>query len=316
MSAPFDGNSQATRSVPLVAYLSVLSPADSQVQRGLDAFRQNLAELGYVEGRSVVVEYRWAEGRVERLAELAHELVRLKPDVLIASGGLPVAQAAQQATRTIPIIITGPADPVAAGLVASLSHPGGNITGMAIISHELVGKELELLRELVPKLSRVAVLWNPANPGNAQQFRAARVATSALGLVLQSHEVRGAGGLDHAFAAMKREQADALVVLLDSMLLGHRVRIAQLAASHRLPAVYGLQLHVTAGGLMAYAAHPADVSRRIVGYIDRILKGAKPADLPIELPTRFELVINMRAARALGLTPPQSLLLRADQIIE
>jgi putative ABC transport system substrate-binding protein len=275
-----------------------------------------MGDLGYVEGRNVVVEYRWAEGKVDRLADLAAELVRQKPDVLIASGGLPVAQAAQQATRAIPIIITGVADPVAAGLVQSLAHPGGNVTGLAIISHDLVGKELELLKEMVPKASRVAVLWNPSNPGNVLQFRAAMSAAAGLDLSLHSHEVRRPSEVDQAFAVMRSEQVGALLVLLDSMLLEQRARIAELASQSRLPAVYGLQLHTDAGGLMAYAANSSDTSHRLVSYVDRILRGAKAGDLPVELPTRFELVINMKAARALGLTPPQSLLSRADKLID
>jgi putative ABC transport system substrate-binding protein len=316
LAAPLAAQAQPAGKVPRVGYLSVLSRSGPQVQRYLDAFLQELRELGYVEGQSIVIEYRWAEGKVERLPELAAELVRLKVDVLVASGGVPVAQAAQQATKAIPIIMTGPADPVSAGLVASLPRPGGNITGLAIISHELVGKELELLRELVPKVSRVAVLWNPANPGNTLQLRAAEASARALGVRLQPLEARGPGEIDRALAAMTRERAGALLVLLDSMLLAQRERIADLAAKNRLPAVYGLRLHVDAGGLMAYAANQLDVSRRVASYVDRILKGAKPADLPVEQPTKFELVINLKAAKALGLTIPQSLLLRADEVIQ
>jgi ABC-type uncharacterized transport system substrate-binding protein len=316
LAAPLAAEAQPTGKVYRVGYLSALSGSGPQVQRPLDAFRQRLRELGYVEGQSIAIEYRWAEGKVERLPALAAELVRLKVDVIVASGGLPVAQAAQQAPKTIPIIMTGPADPVAAGLVASLARPGGNITGLAIISHELVGKELELLREVVPKVSRVAVLWNPTNPGNTLQLRAAEASAQALGVRLQPLEARGPGEIDRAFAAMTRERAGALLVLLDSMLLAQRDRIAALAAQNRLPAVYGLQLHADAGGLMAYAANELDVSRGIASYVDRILKGAKPADLPIEQPTKFELVINLKTAKALGLTIPPSLLQPADQVIE
>jgi putative ABC transport system substrate-binding protein len=262
--------------VPQVGYLSALSRSSPEVQRYLDAFRQELRELGYVEGQTIAIEYRWAEGRVEQLPDLAAELVRLKVNVLVASGGLPVAQAAQQPTTAIPIIMTGPADPVAAGLVASLARPGGNITGLAIISHELVGKELELLREVVPKVSRVAVLWNPANPGNTLQLRTAEASARALGVRLQPLEARGPSELDRAFATMTRERAGALLVLLDSMLLAQREKIAALAAKNRLPAVYGFPLHVQAGGLMAYSANQLDVSRRVASFVDRILKGAKP----------------------------------------
>jgi putative ABC transport system substrate-binding protein len=316
LAAPLAAEAQPVGRVPRVGYLSALSRSGPQVQRSLDAFRQELRELGYVEGQSIAIEYRWAEGKVERLPDLAAELVRLKVDVIVASGGVPVAQAAQQATKAIPIIMTGPADPVAAGLVASLARPGGNITGLAIISHELVGKELELLREVVPKVSRVAVLWNPANPGNTPQLKAAEASARALRVRLQPLEARGPGEIDRAFAAMTRERAGALLVLLDSMLLAQRERIADLAAKNRLPAVYGLRLHVQAGGLMAYAANQRDVSRRVASYVDRILKGAKPADLPVELPTKFELVINLKTAKALGLTIPPALLGRADELIQ
>ena len=227
-----------------------------------------------------------------------------------------MAQAAQQATKVIPIVMTGPADPVADGLVASLARPGGNITGLAIVSHELIGKELELLREVVPKVTRMAVLWNPTNPGNLHQLRAAQAAAAALGVHLQPLQTRSPGEIEGAFAAMTRDRAGALLVLLDSMLLAQRERIAGLAAKNRLPAVYGLRLHVQAGGLMAYGADQLDSSRRVASYVDKILKGAKPADLPVEQPTKFELVINLKTAKALGLTIPPSLLLRADQVIE
>ena len=227
-----------------------------------------------------------------------------------------MAQAAKQSTQAIPIIMTGPADPVAAGLVASLARPGGNITGLAIISDELVGKELELLREVVPKVSRVAILWNPANPGDAPQLREAEVAARALRVRLQPLEARGPSEIDRAFAAMTRERAGALLVLLDPMLLTQRKRIADLAAKSRVPAVYGLRQHAEAGGLMSYGAYLRDISRRVASYVDKILKGAKPADLPVEQPTRFELVVNLKTARALGLTIPQTILLRANQVIQ
>jgi putative tryptophan/tyrosine transport system substrate-binding protein len=316
LGAPSAAYTQPSGRGPVMGYLSALSRSDPLVQRNLDAILQRLRELGYVEGQNLAIEYRWAEGKVERLPELAAELVRLKVDVFVASGGLPVAQAAQKATKTIPIVFTGPADPVAAGLVASLARPGGNITGVAIITHELVGKELELLREMVPTMSRLAVLWNPSNPGNASQYRAAEAAAQMLGVRLLSLEVRGPGELEQAFAKMTKERADALLVLLDSMLLGQRTRVAELAAMHRLPAMYGLRLHAEAGGLMAYAADQDETALQIASYVARILKGAKPADLPVELPTRFVLVINMRTARDLGLTPSRSLLMRTTDLIE
>jgi putative ABC transport system substrate-binding protein len=314
--APLAAGAQQTGKVPRVGVLSPLSGSDPQVQRAQDVFRQALRELGYVEGQSIAIEYRWAEGESERLPDLATELVRLKVDVIVTFGGVPPAQAAQRATNTIPIIMTGTADPVAAGLVASLARPGGNITGTTIISHELVGKELELLREVVPKVSRVAVLWNPANPGNVHQLRAAETAARALGLRLQPQEARRPSEIDRAFAAMARERAGALLVLLDSIFYNQRERIADLAAKNRLPAIYGLSLHAEAGGLMAYGANRFDISRRAAGYVDRILKGAKPADLPVEQPTKFELFINLKTAKALGLTIPQTLLQRADEVLQ
>ncbi len=221
-----------------------------------------------------------------------------------------------QVTATIPVVMGVSRDPVGAGFITSLARPGGNITGLTIISHELVGKELELLREVVPKVSTVGVLWNPTNPGNVTQLRAAEAAARTLGMRLQPVEARSPGEIDRAFVAMTRERADALLVLLDGVLLEQRGMIADLAARNRLPAVYGQRRHAEAGGLMAYSHSELDNIRRAASYVDRILRGAKPADLSVEQPTRFELVINMRTARALGLTMPPSLLLRADQIIE
>jgi putative tryptophan/tyrosine transport system substrate-binding protein len=295
--APLPPEAQTAGKVPRVGVLSLQSGSDPEVQRAVDVFQQALRELGHVEGQSVAVEYRFAEGMVERLPDLAAELVRLKVDVIVTfGGGVPPAQAAQRATKAIPIIATGVADPVAAGLVASLARPGGNITGPAIISHELVGKELELLREIVPRVSRVAILWNPANPGNVHQLRAAEAAAPAQGVRLQPVEVRAPGEIDRAFAAMTRERAAALVVLLDAIFYDQRARIVDLAARNRLPAVYGYSVFADAGGLVTYAANRFDLPRSAAAYVDKILKGAKPADLPVEQPTKFELVIN-RASR-------------------
>jgi putative ABC transport system substrate-binding protein len=318
LAAPLAAGAQEYKAgkVPRVGYLSPYFGSDPEIQRSLDVFREALRELGYVEGQSVAIEYRFAEGKAERLPDLAKELVRLKVDVIVTVGGVPSAQAAQRATKAIPIVASGAADPVAAGLVASLARPGGNITGPTIISHELVGKELELLREVVPKVSRVAVLWNPTNPGNVTQLRGAEAAARTLGMRLQPVEARGPGEIDRAFAAMARERAGALLVLLDAMFLDQRERIAGLAAKNRLPAVYGLRRHVEAGGLMAYGANLFDLIRHPAIYVDKILRGAKPADLPIEQPTKFELVINLKTAKALGLTIPPSLLGRADEVIQ
>jgi putative ABC transport system substrate-binding protein len=306
---------QAVGKLPRVGLLLPGSSSDPLVQPYLDVLRRGLRELGYVEGQSIAIEYRWAEGKYEQLPDLASELVRPKLDVIVAVGTV-VVQAAKQTTQTIPIVMTNVDDPVATGLVASMARPGGNVTGLSLMSHELVGKQLGLLREVMPKVSRVAVLWNPANPANATQLREAEVAASALGVRLLPLEAQRPSEIDRAFAAMTRERMGALLVLLDSMLLVQRERIADLAAKNHLPTVYGLRWHAEAGGLMAYGANLLDMVRRIAGFVDRILKGAKPADLPVEQPTKFELVINLKTAKALGLTIPPSLLGRADEIIQ
>jgi putative ABC transport system substrate-binding protein len=279
------------------------------------AFRQGLHELGYVEGRNIQIESRWAEGNYDRLPGLAADLVRLKVDVIVTYG-TPAAQAAKGATGTIPIVMAAIIDPVASGLVTSLARPGGNITGQSMMSPDLAEKQLQILKELVPKTSRVAVLHNPANPGNAPQVRHAQDAARALGVRLQILGARGPSEIDSAFAAMTAEQAGAVIVLVDAILQSNRARIADLAARHRLPAVYGLHEYAEAGGLLAYGPNRLDMFRRAATYVDRILKGAKPGDLPVEQPSTFTLVINLKTAKALGLTIPPSLLLRADQVIE
>jgi ABC-type uncharacterized transport system substrate-binding protein len=302
--------------VPRVGWLSLFPGSDPQVHRSVDVFRQALRDLGHVEGQSFAIEYRWAEGKSERLLDLATELVRLKVAVIVASGGVPPAQAAQRATKAIPIIFTGPADPVAAGLVASLARPGGNITGPTLISDQLMGKGLELLREVVPNVTRVAVLWNPTNPGNTHQLRGAEAAAAASGVRLLPVEARAPAEIDRAFVAMARERAGALLVVLDVIFYDQRKRITALAAKNRLAAVYPYSVFAEAGGLMSYAASRSDLYRQTAVYVDKILKGAKPSDLPVEQPTKFELVINLKTAKALGLTIPPSLLGRADQVIE
>jgi len=269
-----------------------------------------------VEGQNIAIEYRWAEGRFERLPDLAAELVRLKVDVIV-SVVTQASLAAKNATRTIPIVMVAAGDPLGSGLVASLARPGGNVTGPSSMYAELAGKQLELLKETVPKVSRVAVLWNPANAvWQAQMLRATEVAARALGLQLQLLEARGPDELEGAFAAMTRERASALLVQVDVIFALHARRLADLAAKRHLPAMYGSREHVEAGGLMSYAPNIPDLFRRAATYVDKILKGAKPADLPVEQPTRFELIINLKTAKALGLTIPPSLLVRADQVIE
>jgi len=282
----------------------------------VEAFRQGLRELGWVEGQNIIIDYRFAEGRLDRLPDLADELVRLKVDVIVA-GPTPPAVAARNATRTIPIVMTNAAEPVELGLVTSLARPRGNVTGLAwSVNLEIIGKGIEMLKETVPKVRRVAVLANPANPGNVLAVRDVKAAARSSGVQLQILEARGPGDLDGVFAAMAKERVEALLVLADSMLTLHRARIADFAAKNRLPSMHGLREEVEAGGLMSYGPTLVANFRRAATYVDKILKGAKPADLPIEQPTTFELVINLKTAKALGLTVPQSLLVRADEIIQ
>jgi putative ABC transport system substrate-binding protein len=283
-----------------------------------EAFLQGLRDLGYVEGRNLVIEYRSAEGKFERFHAVAAELVALKVDVIVAPG-TPAALAAKQATRTLPIVVIGIGDPVTSGLVTSLARPGGNVTGSSILDPDLVGKCLEQLKQAVPGVSRVAVLWHPGAVGKRTEedmLKGAEVAASSLGVRLQFVEARGPADFDRAFSEMTRARAGAVTVLSSLMFFNERGRLADLAAKNRLPAVYPAKDFVDAGGLMAYGANRADLFRRAATYVDKILKGAKPGDLPVEQPTKFELVINLKTAKALGLTIPQSVLVRADHIIE
>jgi putative ABC transport system substrate-binding protein len=277
--------------------------------------RASLHEAGYVEGQNLTIEWRNPEGKPERFADLAAELVRRKVDVVVASN--PAATiAAKNATVSIPIVMLHTPDPVQLGLVASLGRPGGNITGTTSLSADLSVKQLELLKEAIPQATRVAVLQNPVNPWHSLALKAAEGAARSLGAQLNSVAVRIPEDLDTAFARMTTERADAILVLSDPMTFFHRARIADLAAKRRLPTMHGVRGYVDAGGLMSYWAHQADLYRRAASYVDRILKGAKPADLPIEQPTKFELVINLKTAKTLGLTIPPSLLARADEVIE
>jgi len=290
---------------------------DHGVRMRFDAFQQGLREQGYIEGRNVVFEHRYAGGKYELFSDLAAELVRLKVDVIVTPGNTPATLAAKQATSTIPIVFMAAADPVALGFVASLARPGGNITGVSsLVGPELVGKRLELLKEAVPKLSRVAVLGNPIHPDTRVYIREAEVAARSLKVQLHIVEARSPDEFEGAFAAMTKARASAILVLSDATFLFGRRQLADLAAKSRLPAMYGLREHVEAGGLMAYAANVAELSRRAGTYVGKILQGAKPGDLPVEQPTKFELVINLKTAKALGLTIPQSLLQRADEVIQ
>ncbi len=288
---PLAAVAQAPPKVPTVGYLSIGSASDPRRIALSDAFRQGLRGLGYIENRSISVEARFAEGSYDRLPDLAAELVRLRVDVIVAYS-TPATKAARDATRTIPIVMSAVVDPVATGLVASLGRPGGNITGLSMMAPELIGKQIQLLKELVPKVSRVAVLWNPANPSNEPQLREAEVAARTLRVRLQPLEVRGPNDFDSVFAAMTRERADAVIVIVEGVFLDNRTHIARLAERARLPAVYGLREHAEAGGLMSYGASLVDLNRRAATFVDKILKGTKPAALPVEQPTKFELVIN------------------------
>ncbi len=280
-----------------------------------DPLLQELSELGYVEGRTIIFEYRASEGRGERLPALARDLVQRGVDVIVTYG-TPATQAAKHATATIPIVMVGIGEPVQTGLVASLARPGGNITGSTILGADLGAKRLELLREAIPRISRVAFLWNPQNASNQVQFEHVRAGARALGLTLLSVQASGPDEFDGAFAAMMKQRPDALMVTADPAQQLFVGRIVRLAAAQRLPAMYQVKGNVIGGGLMSYGPSLPDLFRRTAGYVDKILKGAKPADLPVEQPTKFELVINLKTAKALGLTIPPSLLLRADRLIE
>jgi putative ABC transport system substrate-binding protein len=315
LAAPLAAGAQQAGKVPRIGFLSLTSPSDRPPL--LDAFRQRLRELGWVEGQSIVIDYRYAEGRVDRLPDLAAELVRLKVDLIVASAGTQVATAAKNATETTPVVMIAVRDPVGTGLIASLARPGGNVTGVSgYAGLESVAKQLELLKETVPKMRRVAILSNPSNAYHQLAIREVNVRARSLGVQLQLLEARGPNEFDGAFAAMAKERVEALLVLSDGIFSSHRTRLADLAARSRLPAVYGIRESVEAGGLMSYGPSFLDFYRLAATYVDRIVKGAKPADLPVEQPTKYELVINLKTAKALGLTISQSLLQRADQVIE
>jgi putative ABC transport system substrate-binding protein len=280
-----------------------------------EAFLQGLRELGYVEGKNITIEFRSAEGKFDRLPDLAAELVRLKVDVIVTSSN-PAVNALKQATRDIPIVMTVVGDPVGAGFIQSLARPGGNITGMSSVAEELSGKRLELLKEIDPKISRVAVFRNPTIPTHAVLWKGTQAAATALGIKLILLDFRGPDEFESLFGAMAKEHAEALIVLPEPIALAQRKQIVDLAAKNRLPGMYPFGEFVDVGGLIAYGPSGADLWRRGAIYVDKILKGRKPADLPVEQPTKFEMVINMKTAKALGLTIPQTILVRADRVIE
>ena len=285
-------------------------------QHLLAAFRQALRERGWVEGQNIVIETRFAEGKVDQLPALVAELIRLKVDIIVTTSSA-TTWAAKDATKSIPIVMAASANALGEGLVTSLAHPDGNITGMTFLAGpEIAGKQLQLLKEVAPGASRVAVLTNPTNRSHAAFARELMVAARSLGAQLQVLEAPNPDQLDNAFAAMTRERAAALLVLTDSMFVGQRQRVADLAARSRLPALYSQKEFVDAGGLVSYGPNLSDMSRRAATHVDKILKGAKPADLPVEQPTKFELVINLKTAKALGMTISKDILLRADEVIQ
>ena len=314
LTLPLAIEAQQASKVPRIGYL-VQNYAETS-QRPLAAFREGLRELGWVEGKNIVIEVRFAEGSVDQLPALVSELIRVKVDIIVA-GSSGATWAAKNATQSIPIVMAASANAPGEGLVASLAHPGGNITGMTFLAGpEIAGKQLQLLKEVAPAASRVAVLTNPTNRAHVAFVREVQLAARSLGAQVQVLDARNPDQLDSAFAAMTREHAAALLVLTDSMLVGQRQRVANLAARSRLPALYSQREFVDAGGLVSYGPSLSDMFRRAATHVDKILRGGKPSDIPVEQPTKFELVINLKTAKALGLTVPQSLLLRADEVIQ
>jgi putative tryptophan/tyrosine transport system substrate-binding protein len=306
-------DAQQRATVPHIGYLSPTSPSVSPGR--IAAFRQGLRELGYVEGKNTVIEYRYAEGKFDRLPTLAADLVRLKVDVIVTTGPT-VTRAAKEATTTVPIVMTTDTDPVGNGVVANLARPGGNITGLSSLAPELSGKQLELLKEVVPTLSRVALFGTSTNPGNAQMLKEVELASRAFGVKLQYLEVRTLKDIETAFGAASKSRAEAVLYLVAGLVdAGHQKKVTELALKKRVPAIYKSQQYVEAGGLVSYGVSVDDLDRRAAVYVDKILKGAKPADLPVEQPTKFELAINLNSARQIGLTIPPNVLARADRVI-
>jgi putative tryptophan/tyrosine transport system substrate-binding protein len=313
LAAPLAAEAQSPRKVHRIGFLWNSSP--SLTPHLLEAFRHGLSERGYVEGEHFTIESRYAEGNPALLPGLAAEVVGLQVEVIVTSGAQAI-QAVRQATNTIPVVMVAVGAPVEAGFVTSLGRPGGNLTGLSLVAPELSGKRLELLKETVPAISHVAVLVNPANPVTAVELRETQRAAQALQVQLHVVEVRGPQELDAAFSALRSLRADALMLLLDPMFISQRARLAALTATSRLPAIYALREDAEAGALMAYGPHFPDLFRRAATYVDKVLKGAQPADLPVEQPTKYELVLNLKTARTLGLTFPPHLLVLADKVIQ
>ncbi len=309
----FSAQAQQPENIPRIGYLEAVSPSISAVRS--EAFRQGLRKLGYVEGKNIVTEYRYAEGKRDRLPALAAELVRLKVDVIVTAGA-SATRAAKKATSTIPIVMAQDSDPVGKGIVASLARPGGNITGLSTLAPEISGKQLELLKEIVPKLSRVAVLGTSTRPGNAQTLREVELAAGAFKVEVRYLDVLDPKKIETAFGAARKERVDAVLVLAGRILISHRTQVVELAVKSRLPAIYPFPRYVEAGGLMTYGVSRQDLFRRAATYVDKILKGAKPGDLPVEQPKEFKLIINLKTAKQLGITIPPSILYRADKVIK
>jgi putative ABC transport system substrate-binding protein len=304
---------QQSTKVPRIGFLSAAST--SAIAARIEGFRHGLRELGYIEGKNVVVEWPSADGKPDRLPTLAAELVRLKVDIIVTAGP-SATRAAKEATSTIPIVMTQDSDPIGTGFVVSLARPGGNITGLSTLAPEISGKQLELLKEIVPRLSRVAVLGSSTQPGNAQALGEVELAAGTFGVRLQYLDVLSSKDIETAFRAASKGRAEAVLVLGGPVLNSHRTQIADLAAKNRFPAIYDRREYVEAGGLMSYATSITDLDHRAATYVDKILKGAKPADLPVEQPRKFELIINLKAAKQIGLTIPPNVLVRADRVIK
>jgi len=305
-------DAQQAGKVPRIGFLFAGAP--SAVMGRIKAFRQGLQERGYVEGKNIVIEYRYGEGNLDRMAPLAAELVHLKVDVIV-TGGPTDTRAAKQVTTTLPIVMAQDSDPVGSGFIASLARPGGNITGLSTLSPEISGKQMDLLKEILPKVSRVAVVGNSIEPGNAETLKETQLAAGGFGVQLQYLDVRGPEDIEIAFSAIKKDRANALIVLRNPVTSTHRKQVIDLAVKNRVPAMYVSPEWVDAGGLMSYAPNADDNFRRAAIYVDKILRGTKPADLPVEQPTKFEFVVNLKAAKQIGLAIPPNVLARADRVI-
>jgi ABC-type uncharacterized transport system substrate-binding protein len=312
LAAVNPAQAQQPTKVPRIGFLGATYPSTNTAR--IEAFRQGLRELGYVEGKNIVIEYRWAEGKTERLPDLAAELVRLKVDIIVTAGPA-VTRPVKEATSTIPIVMSFDNDPIGSGFVASLARPGGNITGLSALFPELSGKRLELLKEVVPMISRMAFFGTSTQPGTAQALRETELAAGAFGVQVQYLEVRDPKDIETAFQAARKGRADAVLVLSSPVIFSQRTQIADLAVKNRLPVIFPQSEYVEDGGLMSYAPNYADLFRRAATYVAKILKGAKPADLPVEQPKKFEFIINLKAAKQIGLTIPPNVLARADKVI-